>query len=77
MINSQFYTIQNHTVNFYQPKRNPMKGLHKMGKKKAKETSFWAKVARRSTYEKIAKSNIETIKTPRNAFIGVVDFHPS
>lgn len=42
-INNQLDAILNHAANFYQLKRSPMKGLHKMRKKKAKEMSFWTK----------------------------------
>lgn len=42
-INNQLDAILNHAANFYRFKRNPMKGLRKMGKKKAKEMSFWTK----------------------------------
>lgn len=42
-INNQLDAILNHAADFYQLDRNPMKSLHKMGKKKAKEMSFWMK----------------------------------
>lgn len=42
-INNQLDAILNHAANFYRLERNPMKGLRKMGKKKAKEMSFWTK----------------------------------
>lgn len=42
-INNQLDAILNHAANFYRLERNPMKGLRKMGKKRAKEMSFWTK----------------------------------
>ncbi len=42
-INNQLDAILNHAASFYRLERNPMKGLRKMGKKKAKEMSFWTK----------------------------------
>lgn len=42
-INNQLDAILNQAANFHRLERNPMNGLHKMGKKKAKEMSFWTK----------------------------------
>lgn len=39
-INNQLDAILNHAANFYRLERNPMKGLRKMGKKKAHEMDF-------------------------------------
>lgn len=43
-INNQLDAILNHAANHYGLSRNLMKGLRKMGKKKAKEMNFWTKV---------------------------------
>lgn len=42
-INNQLDAILNHATNFYRLTHNPLKGLRKIGKKKAKEMSFWTK----------------------------------
>lgn len=42
-INNQLEAILNHAENFYGLKRSPMKGLRKLGKKKAGEMRFWTK----------------------------------
>ena len=42
-LNNQLDAILYHAANHYGLTRNPMKGLRKMGKKKAKEMRFWTK----------------------------------
>lgn len=42
-LNNQLDAILNHTANHYGLVRNPMKGLRKMGKKRAGEMRFWMK----------------------------------
>lgn len=42
-LNNQLDAILNHAANHYGLKRNPMKGLRKMGKKRAGEMRFWTK----------------------------------
>ena len=42
-INNQFEAILNHAEKFYGLKRSPMKGLRKLGRKKAGEMRFWTK----------------------------------